>query len=83
MTTIVEHDAITWVLNRTRYCDDPHCSQDAAVIAATPHNDRFCTEHAATTRAAAVAADVAFTGWYRITEMHYCDHVLVAHVHAI
>ena len=81
MSTIVEHDTITWILNRTRYCDDAHCSQDAVIVAASPNNDRFCSEHA--DHAAAIATDVAFTGWYRITEMHDLNHVLVAHVHAI
>lgn len=81
MNTIVDHDTITWVLNRTRYCDAPNCSQDAAIVAASPHNDRFCTDHA--NRGAAIAADLAFTGWYRITEMHDLNGALVAHVHAI
>lgn len=81
MTTIVEHDTINWVLNRTHYCDVPCCSQPASIIAASSHNDRFCCDHA--DHASAVTTDATFTGWYRITATHYCAHVLVAAVYAI
>lgn len=81
MSTIVEHDTITWVLNGTHYCDDDHCSQDATIVAASAHNARFCSDH--TGRAAAIAAEPGFTGWYRIVATHYCGQVLVANVHAI
>ncbi|WP_071289319.1 hypothetical protein [Mycolicibacterium llatzerense] len=80
-TNIVESDAITWVLNRSHYCDAPHCSQPAAIVAASAHNDRFCLYHSEA--AADAAADPAFAGWYRIESTHYCGHVLVATVHAI
>lgn len=80
-TTIIESDAISWVLNGSHYCDAPHCSQPAAIVAASPHNDRFCLDHS--DHAATAAAHPAFTGWYRIEDTHYCGHVLVANVHAI